>query len=316
MIVLIEPVRAPGFVSGGYRYQAEIMRRLATQGLGELRAVAPGELATAVATAQRERPDAKIVIDGLFASQQRLLLPRATIALLHGVPEHEPWCEVPLPVIATSQTTASAVRGVARSIAVVRPGLDACFVPGPARAAAPRIRVVCVGTVSPDKGQHRIATALARPDLAARCELVLVGNTSCHPDYTAAVRGAAGPLPLHVLGAVPASSVAAELHAADLFVSASRRESFGMATAEAAACGVPVLAFHTGEIDTFVWTGHNGWLVPADADDTTFARQIVELAATPALLEVARARARRPALLDWDAVAKLFADACRTAAFD
>lgn len=308
MILLLEPARAPDFVSGGYRYQAEIGRRLSARGDGELQAISPRDLESVVAAARAQATPPTIVVDGLFAEHG--LLPAGTIALLHTVPRTTPWSRGPLPVIATSQLTADAVGGPATHTAVVRPGLDACFAPVPVRRAGSPLRIVCVGTLCPAKGQRLVAEALA----GWACELVLLGCDRSDPDYVGSVRRAAAGLPIQVPGARPPESVAAELRAADLFVSASRKESFGMAVAEAAACGVPVLAFNTGEIDSFVHDGENGWLVAPDADDPSFAARLRALVARSSDLDRARTLARAPNLASWDVVTDRFVAACRAPA--
>lgn len=308
MILLLEPLRPAGFVSGGYRYQAEIAQRLAARGEGALRAVAPAQFAAAVATAQAT--GAIVVVDGLFVAQTRRPLPTGVVALLHGVPDLLPWAAAPLPVITTSQPTADAVAAHARRVAVVRPGLDACFRPGPRVAPARRRRIVCVGTIGPGKGQLLLARALANAPLAQHCDLVLVGDRSMAPDHVREIEAAAAPGELHLRGVLSPAEVANELHRADLCVSASRDESFGMAVAEAAACGVPVLAFATGEISSFVLDGENGWLVPATAPDAAFERRLHAVLGDAAQLARARAAAVRPPLAPWDEVASGFARAC------
>ncbi|HZN37408.1 MAG TPA: glycosyltransferase [Planctomycetota bacterium] len=311
MILLLEPQRAPGFVSGGYRYQDEIMPRLAARGEGERRAIAPRELPAVVARTRQERRDTVIVVDGLFIALTQEPLPAEVTALLHVVPGRTPWATTPPRVIATSQRTADAVRTAVRSVTVVRPGLDPCFVPGPARAASARLRIVCVGTISPGKGQHLLAASLAHSTTAARCELVLIGDENEHRDHVAAVRVAAKSVPLQVRCGLSPVGVASELQHADLFVSASRRESFGMAVAEAAACAVPVLAFDTGEISSFVQDGRNGWLLPPDATDAEFAARLAQVLTDPVRLTAARSDSMRPPLQTWESVARSFARACR-----
>lgn len=311
MILLLEPQRAPGFVSGGYRYQDEIGQHLAARGEGELRAIAPHELAAVVARTRQERRGTVVVVDGLFVALRQEPLPAEVIALLHVVPERTPWATAPMPVIATSQRTADAVRAEVLSVTVVRPGLDACFVPGPARASSDRLRIVCVGTISPHKGQLLLATTLVNSTSASRCELVLIGDERSHLDHVETVRAAARTMPLEVRSVLSPAAMAAELRRADLFVSASRRESFGMAVAEAAACGVPVLAFDTGEIRSFVQDGRNGWLLRSDATDAEFAARLTSLLMDPGRLASARGAWTRPPLQTWEAVARSFARACR-----
>lgn len=316
VIVLLEPRRPPGFVSGGYRYQHEIMRRLTARGEGELRAVAPDELDATIDAVRRERRDAVIVVDGLFAELTRRELPENVIALLHTVPGVRVTAHR---MIVTSDDTADVLGhvlppGGVRAIHVVRPGLDDCFVAGDARERSARLRVVCIGTVSALKNQRLVAAALAAVATDVPCELVLLGDVKTEPDAARAVTAAAGDVPAYFAGVVSPERVAAELHRADLFVSASRSESFGMAVAEAAACGTPVLAFRTGEIDTFVHDGENGWLVDTNAGEAVFTARLHELLRSPLRLDAARGRARRPLLRSWDDTARQFASACRSLA--
>jgi len=311
VIVLLEPRHAPGFVSGGYRYQHEIVRRLAARGEGELREAAPDELDAAIADARRARPDATIVVDGLFAERTRRELPADVIALLHTTPTARIGSTR---LIVTGERTAEAMRGPGRAVEVVLPGLDDCFAVGDARERGAKRRVVCVGTVSELKNQRLVAAALAAAANDVPCELVLLGCVKTEPAAARAVTTAAGPVPAYFAGVVSPERVAEELHRADLFVSASRSESFGMAVAEAAACGTPVLAFRTGAIDTFVQDGANGWLVDTNAADEVFAARLHDLLRSPRLLDTARGHARRPGLRSWDDTARVFATACRSLA--
>lgn len=304
MIVLFEPPRRPGFVSGGYRYHDEIMRRLAAQGRGRLCAVAPHELAAAVAGARAAGHTA--VVDGLYASLGARV-PAGAIALLHMVPARDDWAEAPVDVIATAATTADAVRGspLARRVAIVRPGLDECFWPRREPPQNARFRVVCVGTVCAAKGQWLVAEALARIAARQPCELVLLGDLTSEPNYVLAVARAAAPLRLRCEGVQPPERVADELRAADLFVSASRAESYGMAVAEAVACGVPVVGFATGEVATFVRHGENGWLIAPSADDAALRERLAAPATLPSPLATV---VRRPDAT-WDATAAAFTTA-------
>lgn len=306
MIVLCEPPRPAGFVSGGFRYQDEVMApRLAAYD-GERRVVAPEQLAATVAELRR-RPEAVVVVDGLYA--QHAPLPAGAIALLHMVPHHDAWSAVPCPVLATAAGTVEAprVRALASATEIVEPGLDPCFQPSspPPGTADGRVRIVCVGTFGLEKGQAALWEAMARARVP--CELVLLGAGT---ERFAPATHRQGLATRRARGVVAPAEVAAELQAADLCVSWSRSESFGMAVAEAVACGTPVLAFSTGAIPTLVHHGTNGWLLPADADDAAMTQQLHGLLGDPALLRAARARAVRPNLAPWPVVADRFAAAC------
>lgn len=306
MIVLCEPPRLAGFVSGGFRYQDEVMApRLAAHD-GERRVVAPEQLAATVAELRR-RTGTVVVVDGLFA--QHAPLPVGVVALLHMVPSRDAWSAVPCPVLATAAGTVEAprVRALANATEVVEPGLDPCFRPAehPPRASEGSVRIVCIGTFGPGKGQAALWQAVA--SAAVPCELVLLGAGT--EQFAPATRSL-GLATVRGRGVVAPADVAAELQAADLCVSWSRSESFGMAVAEAVACGTPVLAFSTGAIPTLVQSGRNGWLLPADADDAAMTQQLHTLLGDRELLRAARASAVRPNLAPWSVVAERFAAAC------
>ncbi len=114
--------------------------------------------------------------------------------------------------------------------------------------------------------------------------------------------GIAGALPLTLTGCLPPTDVARELQRADLFVSASRNESFGMAVAEATACGAPVLAFDAGEIRSFA--APSSRLLPTTTTDAAFTGQLVQALADR------RASTSRPNLGTWDTAADQFVRAC------
>lgn len=311
MIVLFEPERSAGFDSGGYRYQQAVMAPLRAQGRGRLVAVAPTQLAAAVQELRAREPMALPVVDGLFAATAPL--PAGVLALLHMVPEVAAWSAAPLPVVATATSTAAneCVRARALAIEVVTPGLDACFTPAPLSPRRPGpLRVVCIGTFGPSKGQLALWRALATANVP--CELVLLGADTDLPSSIASLPSAKQ-LVVHTRGVVPPAGVAASLHDSDLCVSWSRSESFGMAVAEAVACGVPVLAFATGAIADHVQHGANGWLLPTTADDAAMAAQLHALLRQPERLVAARAAAseHRSSLPPWDVVAERFAAACQ-----
>ena len=130
-----------------------------------------------------------------------------------------------------------------------------------------------MGPVTREKGQLEIAASMAasaraNPDRAHR--LVLIGNEKIDPEYTEAVRNAAEGIELVFTGSLSSEGVAEHLHAADLFVSASVFESYGMAIAEAAATGTPIVSYRVGEVDRWVQDGKNGFLLePGDSESLT-----------------------------------------------
>jgi glycosyltransferase involved in cell wall biosynthesis len=307
LIVLLEPRRPAGFQSGGYRYQAEVMAPRLLAGDGCLLAVAPDQLEVELARARRRWPAASFVVDGLFAAERPL--PAGTIALLHMVPTNAAWRSLPGPVLATAAGTLApaVVRALSTTAEVVEPGLDACFLPLPTgrRRRPGPLRVVAIGGFGPGKGQADLWRALGAAGVPSELVLLGAGTTSFAPTEVSP-SGAT----LVRRGVVPPSEVATTLHDCDLCVSWSRSESFGMAVAEAVACGTPVLAFAVGAIPNLVEDGENGWLLPPTADDAAMAALLHGLLCEPSRLERARALARHPGLLPWPAVAARFAAAC------
>jgi glycosyltransferase involved in cell wall biosynthesis len=305
MIVLLEPRRPVGFQSGGYRYQAAVMAPRLAAGDGALRAVDPGQLHAELAAVRQRWPLATVVVDGWFAATRPL--PAGVIALLHMAPA-EPWCDAACPVLATAAGTlhAAAVRAHAVAGEVVEPGLEDCFRPGAGGSRRPGpLRLLCVGTLGPGKGQAALWRAVCAAPVACELTLLGAGTESFAPVETAPLgstwRG---------LGVLTPDAVATLQRDSDLCVSWSRSESFGMAVAEAVACGTPVLAFAVGEIPRFVQHGGNGWLLPATATDAAMAAQLHAVLQQPERLGRARAAALRPALAPWAAVATRFAAAC------
>lgn len=146
-------------------------------------------------------------------------------------------------VVATSAHTARRVRelhGVAAHVVV--PGVDAA---APTRPEPAGSRLLCVGSITPTKGQDVLVEALARlADRRWTCELV--GPTARDPGHVERVRAL---VERHGLGRrvrLPGPRTGADLDAAyaaaDLLVVPSRRETYGMVVTEALARAVPVLA--------------------------------------------------------------------------
>jgi glycosyltransferase involved in cell wall biosynthesis len=67
----------------------------------------------------------------------------------------------------------------------------------------------------------------------------------------------------------------------DVFVQPSLTDSFGIATLEAMAAGLPVVATGVGGLRELVEDGRTGWLVPP-ADPAALAKRLRDLALNPA----------------------------------
>ena len=166
--------------------------------------------------------------------------------------------------------------------------------------------ILSVGRIERVKGLDRLIEAFAalrreRPELDAR--LLHVGGEiregavrigeSYHPEDFAShaqgaevarletlARGLGVANSLIFLGAKPQEALPLYYSAADLFALPSRYESFGLTAIEAAACGLPTLAFDVGGVSQAVREGVSGYLI-ADGDINAYARKMREMLETP-----------------------------------
>jgi len=108
---------------------------------------------------------------------------------------------------------------------------------------------------------------------------------------------------VHFVGAIPHQAVPDAMAAARVFVATSRHSNRSIAVCEALLCGVPVVAFDTGETSAVVRDGETGGLV-ADGDETGLAAAIAGLLGDEekrgAMGQRARALAERD-FIDWRA---------------
>lgn len=166
--------------------------------------------------------------------------------------------------------------------------------------------ILSVGRIERVKGLDRLIEAFAimrkeRPELDARL-LHLGGEikegaeragASCRAaDFASPAQGAevarleklAGKLGIAeritFLGAKPQEALPLYYSAADLFALPSRYESFGMTAIEAAACGLPTLAFDVGGLSQAVSESVSGHLI-AEGDTNAYARKMIEMLETP-----------------------------------
>jgi glycosyltransferase involved in cell wall biosynthesis len=99
--------------------------------------------------------------------------------------------------------------------------------------------------------------------------------------------------------------VAEGLGASDLFLFPSRYEAFSLATIEAAACGLPVLAPRINGAEDFIRPGYNGYFIEHDTEQ--IARTLQPLLASSELRQEMGQAARRHVErhYTWDHVASL-----------
>ncbi len=222
-------------------------------------------------------------------------------------------------VLVTSAFTARRLRlyGVtADRVRAVSPGTDRHErAVGPGRSEPPAL--LCVGSVTPRKGQDVLVRALAEVrDLAWTC--VCVGRLTSDPAFAGSVQRMIHEARLddriQLTGECDAAALDRFYHHASLCVLPSHYEGYGMALAEAVARGLGVISTTGGAIPDTVPDGAGVLVPPGDGAALTAALR--DLLMTPeggarrAALAAAAAR-HADALPRWDETATRFADAVK-----
>ncbi len=273
-------VAVPGALdqpTGGYRYDAALVRALRNRGwqvvVHELPGCHPLPDPPAVAGAERTLAAAAgstLVVDGLClpAFARTTCAGVRLVALIHhrltretGTPaasiaplvrlERDGLQRAQL-IICTSAATAADLQrayGLPSPPLVAPPAIETTA-PRTPWARAPR-RLLAVGALVPRKDVLLLIEALA-PLRHLPWRLDIVGDDSRHPAYARRVRSRCrrhrlvGRIRLH--GAIADWRRRRLLRQADLLLAASRHEGYGMAVAEAAAAGLPILATATAAV--------------------------------------------------------------------
>jgi len=333
--------------SGGNTYDRRVLVGLVADGWTVHEIVAAGSWprpspadADALGARLAEVPDdAVVLLDGLVACGVPAVLaphaPRLRLVVLVHLPLGD---EVGLPRadatdlaareravlhLATAVVTTSAwterrlvaVHAVDPArVHVAPPGVDPAPVAGGTAITGGPPRLLCVGALTPTKGQDLLVDALAR--VAHRpwtCRLV--GPVARDPAFARAVRAAIVRHGLAdrvlVTGPLRGPALDAAYAAADLLVLPSRTESYGMVVSEALARGIPVVAAAVGGVPEALdgpagATGPRpGTLVPAE-DVGALARALLGWSEQAPLRSGWRlsASGRRGTLQAWDTTSR------------
>jgi len=172
--------------------------------------------------------------------------------------------------------------------------------------------ILFVGRIVPSKAQHELVKALwaYRRLYDAQARLHLVGGTSSF-EYTKALQGFAHDLGLsaavRMTGEVSDASLAAYFGAADVYLSLSAHEGFGVPLVEAMVAGVPVVTRGAGAVAETV---SGAALVLAAADPAYIAAALERVCSDDRLRATLTAAGRlRGAELSGDAAAIRIVDA-------
>jgi len=177
--------------------------------------------------------------------------------------------------------------------------------PKPLSANDP-VTLITVGTLSRGKGQLDVVHMLAQMP-ATDFRLHLIGDCAQNASYTeemlALIQRSHLQESVIVHGSVPQQAVFELLPQCDLYLSASSYESYSMATAEAVAHGLPVLAYATGAIGDWIEDGVNGRLIELGKPEQFFQalrRLLTERHALNQLRYNAWARTANLSFHSWD----------------
>lgn len=187
-------------------------------------------------------------------------------------------------------------------IVIIEPGTDAAPIARGSSAPSP-LQLLSVATVHPGKGHEMLLESLA----AVPCRswhLTCAGSLTRNARTAGRLRDVVNSLGLgdrvSLVGALDQKALAICYDAADVFVLATEQETYGMAVAEALACGLPVVATMTGAIPDLVGETA-GLLVPVgDKQGLIDAlRRVIEDPALRSSLAEGACRARQR-LTSWD----------------
>jgi glycosyltransferase involved in cell wall biosynthesis len=195
---------------------------------------------------------------------------------------------------------------------LVEPGSDAA--PLARGSGQPVPHLLCVAALTPGKGHEGLVRALA--GVSEQATLTCVGSLDKDAATANRLVRLVEELSLgdrvSFTGELSRERLEAEYDRADVFVLNTRRETYGMAVAEAIAHGLPVISTKTGAIPEVVGSGA-GLLVDPD-DEVALTRALRILVGDPGERTRCRAGAARARLRlrPWDQAAERLGDTLRS----
>jgi glycosyltransferase involved in cell wall biosynthesis len=170
--------------------------------------------------------------------------------------------------------------------------------PGPARAPGPGRSVTWVGRLVAHK-RAELLLPVAQRLAGSGLTVDVIGRGPDEAPLAAAARGLGGALRLH--GFVPEARKQELVAGSLLHLNTSQGEGWGLCVLEAAALGVPTVAFDVPGLRDAIWDGRTGWLVrDGETIEDVAERAIRELADPARRREVAAACRAWAASLTWD----------------
>jgi|SRR5688572_14584383 len=217
--------------------------------------------------------------------------------------------------VVTGKTVADAVtaRWPGKPVFLCEPGIAEVFLRNrPSRADRP-VTLLTVAHLLPAKGHERLLEILARLR-HLQWHWQVVGDCGASSRTAGTVRrlrdhvareGLTDRVTFH--GALPQEGVAALMATSDLLVSPSMFEAYGMAVAEAAAAGLPVLSHRVGAAEQLIQHGVTGFLA---GDWDSFGRYLEILLEDAALRATFQDNLRGVPVRGWEKTFAEFRAAC------
>lgn len=177
------------------------------------------------------------------------------------------WARTPTVMTAVSRMAAALVeRALGVPVGVLPNGIDTdVWVPVPARAHE-GVRFVAVQRLAPRKRTAALIRAFSMAsESSPRMHLDIIGDGPERSRLERRVRSWGRDDRIHFHGRRTPAQIRALFEESDVFVQASRRESFGIAALEARTAGLPVVAFRDSGTSDFIHSGIEGILVRDDA---------------------------------------------------
>ena len=197
-------------------------------------------------------------------------------------------------------------KGLKRPVEVLQNSVETdFFVPAPDQKTKTDLKkefglkgrsLVYMGRVSYEKSIDQVLKAFARvwrqkPDL----QLMIVGDGPEKANLQRLARRLGVSEKVIFTGLLLNSDLVRALQANDIFVTASKSETFALSLSEALACGLPAVAANAKAFPEIVKDGQNGYLTPPD-NPAAMAEKILMLLSDPPLLEKLSQGARSSAL--------------------
>jgi glycosyltransferase involved in cell wall biosynthesis len=339
-----------GHLSGGSMYNREIVKRLERDAMGTsfLHAL-HSPVSELVQHCNASPSRCVFVLDGLYLSipafkaslSQFLPYAPRTYLMLHYLESMNTYyaAQAKAALWTGEQLWLQAVQGIIvpsrqlreylarqdidqEKITVACPGLAKVPV---GRLSRPKIRseddpvtLMMVGPLSRGKGQLDVVHMLAQMP-TTQVRLHLIGDCAQNASYTEEIRALLQHSHLQesvmIHGSMPQQALFELLPHCDLYLSASTYESYSMATAEAVAHGLPVLAYATGAIGDWIEDGVNGRLIDLGQPEQFFQalrRLLTERHVLNQLRHNAWARTANLAFHSWDQTYDDFLQAFKT----